>query len=137
MLDQWRHTWNDYQYTGWLKWRLAEDWRFPYKVLLPGDVTPAKLRKFDVLLVGNVDSEPVYRHLHADGRAALSDWVDQGGRYVGWQEGALLASALGISQVGMSTPTAESPGAMMRIRTPQGAERDRVGQRLQPRPGSR
>jgi hypothetical protein len=32
----------------------------------------------------------------------------------------LLASALKISDVGMSTPKAESPGAMMRIRTPHG-----------------
>ena len=61
----------------------------------------------------------------------------EGGRYVGWQEGALLASALGISQVGMDTPKAESPGALMRIRTPHGPQRDRVGQRLQPRPGAR
>lgn len=120
VLDQWAHTYNDYQYSGWLKWRLAEDWGFRYRVLLPGDVTPAKLRKVDVLVVGNVDSDPVYQRLHAEGRAALADWVAQGGRYVGWQEGALLASALGISQVGMSTPEAESPGAMMRIRTPRG-----------------
>ncbi len=120
VIDQFKHTWNDYQYSGWLKWRLAQDWRFPYKVLLPDQVTPAKLRKFDVLVVGNVDSEPVYRQLHAKGRAAVSAWVADGGRYVGWQEGALLASSLGISQVGMSTPAAESPGAMMRIRTPRG-----------------
>jgi hypothetical protein len=32
----------------------------------------------------------------------------------------LLASALGISKVGMITPKTESPGALMRIRTPRG-----------------
>ena len=81
---------------------------------------PRSLRKVDVLVVGNVDSKPVYRHLGAKGRAAVAAWVARGGRYVGWQEGALLASALGISQVGMITPKTESPGAMMRIRTPHG-----------------
>ena len=120
VLDQWRQPWNGYQYSGWLKWRLAQDWRFPYKVLLPRDVNAKTLSKYDVLVVGNVDSDPVYQHLKKSGRTALSDWVAKGGRYVGWQEGALLASALGISHVGMNTPKAESPGAIMRIRTPHG-----------------
>jgi hypothetical protein len=120
VLDQWARTPNDYQYSGWLKWRLAQDWRFPYRVLLPEQVNARSMRKVDVLVVGNVDSQPVYRRLGTKGRAALSTWVRHGGRYVGWQEGALLASAVGISQVGMLTPKAESPGAMMRIRTPQG-----------------
>ncbi len=120
VLDQFKQTSHDYQYSGWLKWRLDQDWRLPYKVVQPEQLTARSLRKIDVLVVGNVDSTPVYRRLGADGRAAVSAWVQHGGRYVGWQEGALLASALGISQVGMTTPQAESPGAMMRIRTPHG-----------------
>jgi hypothetical protein len=122
VLDQWKNTSNDYQYSGWLKWRLAQDWRFPYKVLLPRQIKAKTLRKYDVLVVGNVDSSPVFHHLGAKGQAALAAWVHHGGRYVGWQEGALLASAVGISQVGMTTPQAESPGALMRIRTPQGPD---------------
>jgi len=120
VLDQFQKTWNGYQYSGWLKWRLGEDWKLPYKVLMPEQVTRKTMRKVDVLVVGNVDSAPVYRRLGERGRAALKRWVAHGGRYVGWQEGALLASAVGISKVGMGTPKAESPGAMMRIRTPQG-----------------
>lgn len=120
VLDQFKHTWNDYQYSGWLKWRLAEDWRFPFTVLQPEQVTAKSLRRFDVLVVGNVDSKPVYRRLGTKGRSAVASWVSGGGRYVGWQEGASLAARLGISQVGMETPTAESPGALMRIRTPHG-----------------
>ncbi len=120
VLDQWRSTFNDYQNTGWLKWRLKNDWRLPYEVLVPTDVTPAALRNVDVLVVGNVDAAPVYKQLGEKGRKAVSDWVDGGGRYVGWQEGALLAGSLGISEVGMDTPEAESPGALMRIRTPDG-----------------
>ena len=120
VIDQWREPWNGYQYSGWLKWRLGSDWKFPYTVLLPQDVNAKTLRKFDVVIVGNVDTDPVYEDLGAKGRTALASWVSHGGRYVGWQEGALLASKLGISQVGMDAPQAESPGAMMRIRTPQG-----------------
>ncbi len=120
IIDQWPELWNGYQYSGWLKWRLGHDWRFPYTVLLPEQVTAKKLRKFDVVVAGNVDSDPVYEDLGRKGRASLVAWVKGGGRYVGWQEGALLASNLGISEVGMEAPQAESPGAMMRIRTPDG-----------------
>ena len=69
MIDQWRGAWNGYQYSGWLKWRLGEDWRFPYTVLLPEQVTAKTLRKFDVVVVGNVDSDPVYDDLGAKGRS--------------------------------------------------------------------
>ena len=120
VLDQFKKTWNGYQYSGWLQWRLGEDWRLPYEVLQPEQVTAASLSKVDVLVVGNVDSKPVFRRLGPDGRDALAGWVADGGRYVGWQEGALLASAVGISHVGMNTPKSESPGALMRILTPRG-----------------
>ncbi|MCB0906374.1 MAG: hypothetical protein KDB63_04565 [Nocardioidaceae bacterium] len=120
VLDQFKFTRFDYQNTGWLKWRLSHDWGLPYQVLRPEDVTPAALSKVDVLVVGNVDAKPVYQHLRASGRAALVDWVDHGGRYVGWQEGSLLASSLGISQVGMNVPDAVSPGSLMRVLTPGG-----------------
>ena len=42
VIDQWPETWNGYQYTGWLKWRLGEDWRFPYTVLLPSRSRPRR-----------------------------------------------------------------------------------------------
>jgi hypothetical protein len=120
VLDQFTRTINDYQNTGWLKWRLSHDWHMPYTVLQPEQVNAASLKTIDVLLVGNVDASPVYRQLGAAGRAALDGWVRQGGRFVAWQEGALLASALGLSSVGMDSPKAQSPGALMRIRDPQG-----------------
>ena len=121
VLDQFAKTYDDYQTTGWLKFRLAQDWHIPYTVLRPGQVTPAALSKVDVLLVPNLDSQPVYRQLGAAGQQALRDWVNAGGRYVGWQEGALLASALGISSAGLAQPQTNSPGAVMRITTPKGA----------------
>jgi hypothetical protein len=120
VLDQFRRTINDYQTTGWLKWRLAHDWQMPYSVLQPSEVNAASLRKVDVLLVPNVDAKPVFQHLKPAGRQALRAWVKNGGRYVGWQEGALLASALGLTSVGLSDPKAASPGALMRVNTTRG-----------------
>jgi hypothetical protein len=121
VLDQFARTVDDYQTTGWLKWRLAKDWHMPFSVLQPSQVDAASLRKVDVLLVPNVDAKPVYRNLGIVGHRAIRAWVRKGGRYVGWQEGALLASALRLSSAGMTAPKAESPGALMRIRTAQGS----------------
>jgi hypothetical protein len=117
VLDQFGRTVDDYQTTGWLKWRLGEDWQMPFSVLQPDEVSASALRGIDVLLVPNVDARPVFRRLGEAGRHAVRSWVHKGGRFVGWQEGALLASALGLSSAGMSAPTAESPGALMRVRT--------------------
>lgn len=121
VLDQFEQTINGYQTTGWLKWRLAHDWDMPYAVLQPESVTTSSLRDVDVLVVPNVDAGPVYRQLGEAGRRALQTWVKDGGRYIGWQEGTLLASALELTTVGLSSPEAKSPGALMRINTPQGA----------------
>ena len=73
-----------------------------------------------MLVVPNVDATPVYRQLGAAGRKALQAWVKNGGRYVGWQEGTVLASALKLSSVGLSSSKTKSPGALMRIETPHG-----------------
>ncbi len=66
----------------------------------------------------DVDTTPSFRQLGASGRAALRDWVRNGGRYVGWQGGTALASALGLSSVGLSDPQAQSPGALLSINSP-------------------
>jgi hypothetical protein len=120
VLDQFDQTIDDYQTTGWLKWRLEHEWHVPYTVIQPKQVSDSTLRDVDVLLVPNVDANPVYNDLGESGRQALQDWVQNGGRYVGWQEGASLASALHLSSVGLSKPQAQSPGAVMRIHTTRG-----------------
>jgi len=121
VLDQFAQTYADYPTTGWLKWRLDHDWRLPYQVLQPYQVNASALRDVDVLIVPNVDAGSVYQSLGDTGRAALEAWVTDGGRYVGWQQGALLASSLDLSSVGLSDPQAASPGAVLRIATPRGS----------------
>jgi hypothetical protein len=120
VLDQFAQTYDDYSTTGWLKWRLDHDWDLPYTSLQPSQVTASALQDIDVLVVPNLDASPVYQELGDAGRKAIQDWVRAGGRYVGWQEGALLASSLDLSTVGLGDPQATSPGALMRIPTPHG-----------------
>ena len=98
----------------------GQDWRFPYTVLLPKDVTASDAAEVRRRRRGQRRRRPGVRGPRGGGARCPGELGLGGGRYVGWQEGALLASKLGISQVGMDAPQAESPGAMMRIRTPQG-----------------
>ena len=136
VLDQFKRTFNDYQYTGWLKWRLAQDWRLPYTVLQPEQVNATSLRTFDVLVVGNVDATPVYRRL---------------GDRVGplWRPGSQRRSVrrlaggrparLGARDLPGRHDHAEDRVARGADADPHPArtQRDRVGQRLQPPPGAR
>ena len=134
VIDQWPERWNGYQYSGWLKWRLGEDWRFPYTVLLPEQVTAKTLRKFDVVVVGNVDSDPVYEDLGADGARCPGE-LGLPGRSVRRLAGGRTA---GVEPRDLPGGHGDPAGRVARGDDadphPARAQRDRVGQRLQPRP---
>jgi hypothetical protein len=51
------------------------------------------------------------------GQAAIRGWVQEGGRYVGWLDGAVLAAALGIPSAELSDAGEAGispPGALIR-----------------------
>jgi len=113
--------------SGWLRW-LLDDWGVSYREVTAGDIAAGGLAGADVLLVpdGYALQDPDfpedpygYADLGPEGRQALTDWVRAGGRYVGWLDGGVLASALGIS-----TATYEdggdagvyTPGSLFRAR---------------------
>lgn len=107
-----------YQTTGWLKYRLERDWKVPFSVLSPDQITAGSLKNVDVLLVPDVDTGPSFDAMGAAGRAALKAWVRAGGRYVGWQGGTGLAADLGLSSVSVTEARASSPGALLSINSP-------------------
>lgn len=118
IIDQRPEPTYQYQTTGWLRWRLQHDWKLPYSALSPEQVTPAALADLDVLIVPDVDSEPTFQQLGKTGRSALRSWVNDGGRYIGWQGGTVLASSLGITSVGLEEAKAVSPGALLSLNAP-------------------
>jgi hypothetical protein len=118
--------------SGWLRW-LLDRWGVAYRDVSATDIATGGLAGADVLLVPdgyalkdpNVPSDPYgYKELGPKGRENLKAWVRDGGRYVGWLDGGVLASALGISgtvygdggDAGVSTP-----GSLFRVRVNDGS----------------
>jgi hypothetical protein len=118
--------------SGWLRW-LLDRWGVAYRDVTAEDIATGGLSGAEVLLVPDgyalkdpsVPSDPYgYKDLGPKGRANLKAWVQDGGRYVGWLDGGVLASALGISgtvygdggDAGVSTP-----GSLFRVRVNDGS----------------
>ncbi len=101
--------------TGWLRWLLDRQWRLPYRPLGPNDVAAGALADVDVLIVPNGPAQTAFSALGGPGRAALQDWVNGGGRYVGFAGGTELAVRLGLSTATLEAPTSDVPGSLVRV----------------------
>ena len=53
--------------------------------------------------------------LGAKGKKALRQWVNDGGRLVAWQGGAVVAAKAGISTTQFSTSNSNTSGALLRV----------------------
>jgi hypothetical protein len=89
--------------SGWLRW-LLDHWGVRYREVTAEQIKAGGLAGADVLLVpdgyalDDGSGDPYgYGDLGPEGRQALTDWVAAGGRYVGWLDGGVLASATGLS----------------------------------------
>ena len=117
---------------GWLRW-LLDQWELPYREVTATDIQNGGLDGADVLLVPDgyalVDPEfpedPYgYLDLGPTGRQAVVDWVNEGGRYVGWNDGSVLAAALGLSSAVFTTGDSEglsTPGSLFRVAADDGS----------------
>src|SRR5215216_2348382 len=118
--------------SGWLRW-LLDRWGVAYRDVSATDIAEGALAGVEVLLVPDgyalkdpsFPSDPYgYKDLGPKGRDNLRAFVQDGGRYVGWLDGVVLASALGISgtvygdggDAGVSTP-----GSLFRVRVNDGS----------------
>jgi Zinc carboxypeptidase len=114
--------------SGWLRW-LLDQWGVEYRDVSATDIAAGALAGAEVLLVPdgwalkdpNVPSDPYgYKDLGPKGREALAAWVAGGGRYVGWNDGAVLAAALGVSSARFTLGEDEgfvTPGSLFRVAT--------------------
>ena len=112
--------------SGWLRW-LLDRWGVEYRdVSADGHRGRRPRRRRGAARARRVCAQgpgrPVgpygYKDLGPKGRDALVEWVQAGGRYVGWNDGAVLASALGASSAQFALGEEEgffTPGSLFRI----------------------
>jgi hypothetical protein len=102
---------------GWLRYLLEQVWHLPYQRVTASQIAGGALADVDVLLVPNGVSTVASNALGPAGRRALIDWVNGGGRYVGWRGGADLAARLGITTALLSEPKSDIAGTLIRVQT--------------------
>jgi hypothetical protein len=112
---------------GWLRF-LLDRWGLEYRQVTAEDIKAGALDGADVLLVpdGYATIDPDFPEdpygladLGPEGQAAIREWVQDGGRYVGWLDGAVLASGVGVSSATFENAEdlgISSPGALLRTR---------------------
>jgi hypothetical protein len=111
--------------SGWLRW-LLDRWGLPHRDVTAAQIAAGGLAGADVLLVpdGYATRDPSFpgdpyglKDLGPDGQRAIREWVQAGGRYVGWLDGAVLAAAVGVSSATFVDAEAlgiSSPGSLVR-----------------------
>ena len=110
---------------GWLHY-LLDRWGLEYTDVSAEDIKAGALDDADVLVVpdGYATIDPDFPEdpyglgdLGPEGQAAIRTWVEDGGRYVGWLDGAVLASGVGVSSATFESAEESgisSPGALIR-----------------------
>jgi hypothetical protein len=102
--------------TGQLRWLLDTVWKVPHVDLDPDDVRRGALDDIDVLVVPSGGWKVGERNLGADGVRELVDWVEGGGRYVGYKYGgALLAEHVGITTARFRNSPYSVEGTLIRV----------------------
>jgi hypothetical protein len=102
---------------GWLRYLLEQVWGLPYTTVTSSQIAAGALTGVDVLLVPNGDAIGTSNALGPAGRQALQNWVNSGGRYVGWRRGGTeLAARLGLTTARIAEPKSDIAGTLIRVR---------------------
>jgi hypothetical protein len=104
------------QSTGWLRYLLEQRWHLPYQSLTAAQIAGGGLAGKDVLIVPSGSATAAFNSLGPTGRQAIVNWVNAGGRYVGFRRGGSpLAAMLGITSATLREPNSEVAGALLRV----------------------
>ena len=99
------------------RWLFDNVWELDYELLLAADIAAGALDDLDVLVAPGGGAQFGAKRLGAQGRAALRDWVNGGGRYIGYRGGgARLAAKLGLTTAVLQNPASIIPGSLLRAR---------------------
>jgi len=103
-----------FESAGHTRYLFEQVWHLPYRAVTAGDIA-AGLSGVDVLVVPDGFTNYALQALGAAGKKALRDWVNAGGRFVGWQGGAEVAARIGVSTARFSMSHTNAPGTLVRV----------------------
>ena len=105
-----------YESEGWMRYLYDDKWKLPYTNITSDTIGSGSLADIDVLVTPGGDYDAAYELLGEAGRAALQQWVSDGGRLVSMAGGTVLATMLGLSSATLSDPTSDVPGSLIRAK---------------------
>ena len=105
-----------YENIGHTRWLFEESWGgLPYDQI-NAEAVAGGLDGIDVLVMPAGGIKEALRKLGDDGQQALIDWVNQGGRLIGWRYGAArLAYSLGISKAQYGQVPGSIDGPLVKV----------------------
>jgi zinc carboxypeptidase len=106
---------------GWLSYLFEQVWHLPYTRVTAGDIASGALSSYDVLIATQGDPGVASNALGPTGRRAMASWLNAGGRYIGWEGGAVLAGRLGLTTDLFADPHSDVAGAFIRVRADTGS----------------
>ena len=119
-----------FEAAGQLRYVFENMWNLPYRDITANQIIRG-LPNLDVLIVPDGYSNYAMQALGSKGKRALRQWVQDGGRYIGWQGGTRVAIKSGVSTVTLSNTKANAPGSLVRTTLdPQSSLAAGVGRRV-------
>ena len=100
---------------GWLRWWLDNRVGLDYANLTAAQIAAGALADIDVLVVPNGSDATASTALGAAGRAALDQWVRDGGRLITLRDSSRLATRLGLTSASYTSATSDIPGSLIRV----------------------
>ncbi|TQM65081.1 M14 family zinc carboxypeptidase [Humibacillus xanthopallidus] len=100
---------------GWLRWWLDNRAGLKHTDLTAAQIAAGALADIDVLVVPNGSDSTASNALGAAGRAALDQWVRDGGRLITLRDSSRLATRLGLTSASYTSPTSDIPGSLIRV----------------------
>ena len=121
-----------WQGTRWAQFLFDHVWGLPYERITAVDIRAGALDHADVLLVPGGGAPTALDRLGHKGQRAIVDWVNGGGRYVGWRwGGAQLPWALGLSEARFGYPSTAIRDILVQVHLdPSSPLAARVGKRV-------
>ncbi|MBO0844093.1 MAG: hypothetical protein J2P22_01600 [Nocardioides sp.] len=104
---------------GAVRWLFDQQWHLDFTDLTAADIRSGRLAGVDELVIPDGYANYGLQALGAQGKKALTAWVNGGGRLISWAGGAEIATRIGASTAVLSPANTNMPGSLVRMRIDQ------------------